>query len=103
MAATLSDSADLAVNPTFTRKVRVALVTAALAVGQETSDITLDYYRLRRALATNVLANTEAWTTQFCWIVASVSTITNTSTDSDIQLYVNANWSSVAGAGPAPA
>jgi len=104
VAATFPDSADLAVNPTFLRRVTVAMVTAALAVAQEAQDPspTADYWRLRRALSVNVLTDPDAWAGKFAWATASNVSITVESSDSDVQWTVNSIWASMAGAGQVP-
>lgn len=103
MSAALSDVAYLAGYPEFVDKVKAAAVTAATQVGQETSDVTTDYYRLRRALSVNVLQDPDGWARRFAIAVATNAVITKDSSDSDIQFTVNSVWSSIAGAGPAPA
>jgi hypothetical protein len=105
VAATFPDSADLAANPAFLRRVTVAMVTAALAVAQEaqTPVPTADYWRLRRALSVNVLTDPDAWASKFAWAAATNVSITVESSDSDVQWTVNAVWASMAGAGPVPA
>jgi hypothetical protein len=103
LASTLSDVAYLASYPPFVDQVKAAAVLAATQVGQETSDITTDYHRLRRALSVNVLQDPDAWAPRFAIAVATNSVVTKDSSDSDIQFTVNSVWSSIAGAGPAPA
>jgi hypothetical protein len=100
---TFSDSAYLARNPGFVDRVLIAMVTAAQQIGEETQDATVDHYRLRRALATNVLGNPDAWAPKFALAVVTNQVIAITSSDSDIQFTVNSMWDSIAGAGPVPA
>lgn len=104
MAATFPDSADLAVNPSFVRRVTVAMVTAAIAVAQEAQEPSpgTDYWRLRRALSVNVLQDPDAWAPKFSWAVAVNTVVTAESSDSDVQWTVNSVWASMAGAGQAP-
>jgi hypothetical protein len=103
VAATLSDAAYLAGHPEFIDKVKAATVLAATQVAQETSDVTTDYHRLRRALSVNVLQDPEGWARRFSIAVATNAVITKDSSDSDIQFTVNSMFSAFAGAGPAPA
>lgn len=104
MAATYSDAADLATNPSFLRKVQVAMVTAAIAVAQEPQEPTptADYWRLRRALSVNVLMDPVAWAPKFAWAAVSNVALTSESTDSDVQFTINSQWASIAGAGQVP-
>jgi hypothetical protein len=101
--ASFEESAYLAGYPAFVDRVRVAMVTAATQVGQETPDVTTEYRRLRRGLSTNVLADPNGWAPKFALAVATNPVITVTSTDSDIQFTVDSMWDAFAGAGPAPA
>jgi hypothetical protein len=95
-------SAYLASYPRFVDRVRVAMVTAAQQIGEETADVTTDYRRLRRALSVNVLQNPESWAPRFALAVVTNQVITVDSTDNDIQFTVNSMWDSIAGAGPVP-
>jgi len=100
---TFSDSAYLARNPGFVDRVLIAMVTAAQQIGEETQDVATDHYRLRRALATNVLGSPDVWAPKFALAVVTNQVITIASSDNDIQFTVNSVWDSIAGAGPVPA
>lgn len=102
MAATLSETADLAVWPKFVRAVKSAMVTKAVAVGKEPVDNPpTEPQRLRHALSANVLRDPDAWSSTFAWAVAANPAVSYTSTDSDIQYTVNEEvWDAMAGVIP---
>lgn len=98
----LVDTADLATYPAFIRRVTSAVVAAAVSVGNEGYDGT-QYRIMRRALATNVLADSTAWGARFAWGVAANPAISYTASDGDIEFTVNSLWDAMAGAfQPAP-
>lgn len=101
--ASFSESAYLAGYPDFMDRVRVAMVTAATQIGEETSDVTTDHFRLRRALSVNVLGDPVGWAPRFALAVVTNPAISLASSDSDIQFTVNSVWDAIAGAGPPPA
>lgn len=101
MATDLTEIHDLAVWPAFQRRVRSAMISSAVAVGSETPTST-NYSAARQGLVTSVLQDMDAWTERFAYAVAANSTITYTSTDSDITWTVASVWDALAGAGPAP-
>jgi len=76
------------------------MVSAAKDVAFETVEDT-ERYRLRRALAINVLGDPDHYAVRFAWLVVANPAIGYTSTDGDIQFTVNSSWDAVAGA-PAP-
>lgn len=100
---TFSDSAYLARNPGFVDRVLIAMVTAAQQIGEETQNVTTDHFRLRRALATNVLGDPNTWAPKFALAVVTNPVIAISSADGDIQFTVNSMWDAIAGAGPVPA
>jgi hypothetical protein len=103
VAATLTETADLARWPKFVREVQAAMVTAAVAVGAELADDPpTEAQRLRHALSANVLRDPETWTPTFAWAVAANPTITHESSNGDIQWSVNAVWNAMAGVVPTP-
>ena len=101
--ASFDESAYLARYPIFVDRVRIAMVTAATQIGQETQTVTADHFRLRRALSVNVLGDPDGWAPKFALAVTTNPVIAITSSDSDIQFTVNSMWDSIAGAGPVPA
>lgn len=102
MAATLSDTTDLVTWPPFKRKVAAAMISAAVAIGNEAvSSPPTETQRKRHALSANVLRDPAQWADNFAWAVASNVAITYTSNDGDIQFTVNSVWNAVAGVEPA--
>lgn len=102
MAATLTETADLARWPKFIREVQAAMVTAAIAVGAEAADDPpTEAQRLRHALSANVLRDPETWAPTFAWAVAANPAITFESNNGDIQFTVNSIWGAMAGVAPA--
>jgi len=104
MAATLEASAELAELPSFQRRVRAAMISAAKDVAAEAID-PQDPQRSqqRRGLALNVFADVEKYTHVFSIMVSTNPVITATSIDGDLQFTVNSVWDSIAGVPPAAA
>lgn len=103
MAATLTEITDLAVWPAFRRRVRAAMVKAAIDVAAEAPDETHTERSLRRrALATNVIQELNAYEERFAMAVATNPVVTAESDDGAIQFTVNSVWDAVAGAPPLP-
>lgn len=96
-----ADLADLAQHPGFRARVRIAMITAGIAVGAETDDGS-EYARLRRAHSVNLLLDQDNYGNRYAWAVASNPAISYTSSDSDIQFTVNSIFSAMAGAGTPP-
>jgi hypothetical protein len=101
--ASFDESAYLSGYPVFVARVRIAMVTAAQQIGEETPNVTLDYYRLRRALSVKVLSDPDGWAPKFAVAVVTNQVISINSPDDAIQFTVNSMWDSIAGAGPVPA
>lgn len=57
-------------------------------------------YRLRRALAVNVLLDPDKYITAFAWAVVTNPVIVFGSPDDAIQFTVNSLWNGIAGAPP---
>jgi hypothetical protein len=93
------DQATLAKDATFRDKIRVAMVTAAIAIGGEAlggSDTVT--YGKRQALAGQVLLGSGGNLLDvFAWAIAQNAAITSSSTDSDIQFTCNSIWNDIAG------
>lgn len=101
MAATLTDTADLVQWPAFQRKVAAAMVSAAVAVGNEAvSSPPTETQRRRHALSANVLREPGVWALNFAWAVAQNPVVNYSSSDNDIQFTVNSVWDAVAGVEP---
>lgn len=101
MATTLQEITDLAEHPGFVRRVRPAMVKAAIAVGNEQNDES-QRALMRRALAQNVLLDGGVWAARFAWALAANPAITLESSDSDLEWTVASVWDAIAGADPAP-
>lgn len=102
MATDLREIDYLAGYPDFVVRVRASMVKAAESIGQETSDISTEYRRLRRVLSTNVLADRDTYASRFAAACAALSTVTKDTVDADLDTAVASVWDSIAGAGPAP-
>lgn len=101
MAGTLEQSAELAEAPSFQRRVRAAMISAAKDVAAEAVDPN-DPQRSqqRRGLALNVFGDIPKFTAVFSILVATNPVITSGSSDGDIQFTVNSVWDAVAGVPP---
>lgn len=100
MVATLIGIIDLAESGQFARKVRAAMVKAAIAVAAEPSDTT-PKSTLRRSLSVNVFVDLDGYTRRFAVAVAALPTITVQSVDADVDAAVSSVWNAIAGAPPA--
>jgi hypothetical protein len=96
---TFDEMANLAQHPGFRDRVRVAMVTAAIAVGAEANDGS-ETSRVRRAHSQNVLKDQESWSAQYAWAVAASPDIAFNALDSVIQDVVTTRFSAMAGAPP---
>jgi hypothetical protein len=104
MAGVLVDIADLATDPAFRRRVRAAMVVAAVQVAAEQANPNQpERSNLRRSLATNIFADLDDHEERFAHAVAANPVITTDSSDSDLQFTVNSVFDAVAGAPPAAA
>lgn len=94
-----TDQATLAKDATFRDKVRVAMMTAAVAIGGEAlSGADTVTYGKRQALAAQVLLGSGGNLLDvFAWAITQNAAITGGSTDSDIQFTCNAVWNDIAG------
>lgn len=93
------DKAQLATFPPFVGRVQVAMMKAAVDVAAEKPKQG-EVYRLRRALAVNVLSDPAGFAARFAWAVITNPVIELTSTDQDLQVTVNSVWNSIAGVPP---
>lgn len=104
MAGTLEASAELAELPSFQRRVRAAMITAAKDVAAElVNPQDPQRSQQRRGLALNVFADIEKHTRMFAILVATNGVITSESSDNDVQFTVNSVWDAVAGVPPVAA
>lgn len=102
MAATLADSAALAVDPVFLGKVQAAFCAyGAQLVSTTPYDPTLPSTLPMRSLyITPVSQGMDNYVTAMAWTVAAQSDITSDSTDADIAAAVQTLWPAVAGVSP---
>jgi hypothetical protein len=91
---------DLASWPPFVRRVRAAMVKAAVSVASELADTT-ERSRLRRALSVNVFDDLSDYTGRFAIAVARNPVMNAASIDGDIEFGVAEVWDAIAGAPPA--
>lgn len=96
------ESAELASYQPFRGRVTLAVVTAAKDVAAEAPADT-ELYRLRRALAVNVLSDPDRFVTPFSWAVVANPVIDLSSPDDAIQFTVNSIWNHMAGVPAEPA
>lgn len=89
------DQAALAKDSAFEERVRVAMLTAAIAVANESNATT--NHTNRAKYSTLVLSNPEQYASQFSEAVATNATINISSLDSDILFTVNSMWNAMAG------
>ncbi|WP_158883988.1 hypothetical protein [Amycolatopsis anabasis] len=103
MANALSDVADLAVNPTFMRKVQAAAVRTARNISSE-DQTGMDPVRAgqRRDLARQVLQDSTHWAGAFAFAIAADATTSTASTDAVIMTQVAAVWDGMIGAQSSP-
>lgn len=96
-----ANMADLAEHAGFQRRVRVAMVKTAVAVGSDVDDpANLETSRLKRAHSVNILIDQQKWAERYAWAVATNPVITLDSSDNDIEFSINARFSAMAGAPP---
>jgi hypothetical protein len=95
-----TDQATLAKDATFRDKVRVAVMTAAIAIaGEVIGGHDTTQYGKRQQLAALVLLTGGGgnWLEVFSWAITQNAAITSSSTDSDIQFTCNSVWDDIAG------
>lgn len=93
-----TEQAALAADVSFQNRVRVAVVTAAVAVmGEAKGQMTDSVFNKRQAFAYQVLGNSGGYLERFVWGVVANVAITGASIDSDIQFTVNSLWSDMSG------
>jgi hypothetical protein len=92
------DQYALATDATFSQRVQVAMMTAAVQVSAEALGADETVYDKRQQLAVRVLQSGGASTLQwFIWAVITNAVVTDASTDSDLQFTVDSVWDAVAG------
>ena len=95
---TYADQAALAVNAAFRDRVKVATVTAAVAIqGEAVGAFSEQEYQKRQKLSSKVLINPGGQLESFVWAVVQNAAITSSSTDGDIQFTVNSVGDDIAG------
>lgn len=85
-----------AIDPIFVEKIKIAIVTAAIAVQAEV--ITTPFHNNRSNFAQLVLLDPDKYAPILAFSVASNPAIVDASTDSDIQFTVNSQWTAWSGA-----
>jgi hypothetical protein len=94
----LIDLDTLAQNTDFKKKVKVAMVYAATNVSAETVDQNyLPYHNKRIDLSKNILNGPQNYVEPFSYACAARQTLTENSTDGDIQFTVNSLFDAMAG------
>ena len=93
------DQYALAKDATFSQRVQVAMMTAAVQIAAEAkSGVSTTVYDKRQQLATMTLQSGGNATLQwFIWAVVTNAAVTGSSTDSDIQFTINSMWNAIAG------
>lgn len=96
------DMADIAQHCGFQRRVRVAMVKTALAVGAAPDDpASPETSRTRRAHAVNVLIDQEAWAVRYAWAVVTNPVVALDSSDALLGDAIQSHFNAMAGAPPA--
>ena len=100
MTLTFSQQVDLANDPPFIKRVRQAIVKAAIAIAAEaaTADADLDAARLR--YSTLVLRDPDHYARIMACGLATASDIDDKAADADLSNTVAAQWNAYAGARP---
>ena len=90
--------AALAVDTAFRDRVRVAMVTAAIFITNDTKGGRTDtVFNKRVAFAYQVLCNSNGYLDRVTWAVIANPAITAASTDTEIQQEVRSLWSGLSG------
>lgn len=92
------DQLTLAQDLTFRGRVKMAMLTAALQIANESSSdgLSQQYHQLRQQLAFQVIANPDT-AERFSYTIVTNAAITGDSSDGDIQFTVNSDWDALAG------
>ena len=93
------DQATLAADATFSSRVKVAMMTAAVQIAAEAKGGNSEtLFDKRQQMAKLVLQSGGTATLQwFIWAVVTNAAVTGSSLDSDIQFTVNSMWNAIAG------
>lgn len=95
---TLEESYNLAQNDLFRKRIKVATINAAGNVSSEAPHPGYEPYDHKRSThATSILNSPDIWVDPYAFACASRGTLSEASTDSDIQFTVNAVFDSMAG------
>lgn len=90
------DQYNLAIDPTFQAKVKMAVIKTSIAIcGESQGTMTRDTYLKRHDLATSMLRGGDI--NSFCFAVASSPSIDSSSTDDDIEYTVVGVFNDIAG------
>ena len=100
MTLSFTQQVDLANDPAFIKRVRQAIVKAALAISAEqaTADADLDAARLR--FATAVLRDPDRYARIMACGLATAEGVTDKAADNDLSNNAAAQWNAYAGAKP---
>lgn len=94
----LESNYDLAQNDLFRKRIKVAAINAAGNVSSEAFDPAyLSYHQKRSIHATSILNSPDIWVDPYAFACVSRGTLSEGSTDGDIQFTVNAVFDSLAG------
>lgn len=98
----LLDQYNLTQDADFPKKVRIAMVTAAIQiVGEAQSSMTTNDWRKRHSLGVSVLNDPDGHIQRFLDATVTNAAITAASSDNDIQFQVNSVFGDIAGCGAA--
>jgi hypothetical protein len=92
------EQSTLAADDTFIRRVRQAIITAAIAISAEASSGNESIDKARLSLSTMVLREPTRWARIFVYGVATYSSLTAGSSDTVISNAVTSFWNAYAGA-----
>jgi hypothetical protein len=96
---TYAQSADLATDPAFARRVQVAAIEAAIAISSEAPTDGRESYTGKRVTLAQEIIRRYGINDSLVWAVVTNSTISaagNDCSDSDIQFVVSSVWDAVA-------
>lgn len=88
----------LSIDSDFQKKVRVLMLKSALAVaGEDNTDKKPEYIQKRANAANFTMYNQRNAVDILSYLIVSLDTLTNQSTDNDIEFTINAVWDDYSG------